>query len=524
MNWIDHLPALVLAVPLACAFLAPLASLGGRRVREALFVMGSLLTLALTVLVWTQVRAQGTLVYVMGADSWNLALPSGLAFPVRILLEIDAFSALLGVFGAVASFAGACFSLRFLDRFSGLDKYTSLFFLLTVGLLGMEYTGDLFNFFVFLEIASVASFGLVAFYRDRPEAIEAAFKYMLVSTVGALFVLLAIGFLYGRYNLVTVAAVAQVLQLGVPEKIALVFLVGTLAMKCGAVPMHCWVPDAYAEAPAAVTCLLVATSQASLYGLARVCFSLYGQLLCPTIIPWTVVILGCLSMFVGVTMAVVQKDVFRLMAYHSVSQVGYLLLGLGVGLLCLDDPEAMAEYGFGALQGGVYHLLNYTIYKGLLFLTAGALAYSAGSRNLNELGGLARNLPWTTGFFLVAATAIAGLPPLNGFVSKLLIYESTFAVHPFLAVVAMVTSILTLASFLKVFQTAFLGPALACFEKVREVPLSMRVGMGVLVLCVLVLSLFPSWTMDSLVGPASQALVERSSYIQSVLAAGGGQP
>lgn len=524
MNWTDHLPALTLAVPLACAFLCPLAGYGGRRVRETLFVAGSLLTLLLTVLLWLQVRQQGALVYVMGAESWNATLPSGLSFPVRILLEIDAFSALLGVFGALSSFAGACFSLRFLDRFSGLDKFAALFFLLTVGLLGMEYTGDLFNFFVFLEIASVASFGLVAFYRDRPEALEAAFKYMLVSTVGALFVLVAIAFLYGRYNLINMAAVAQALQLGVPEKIALVFLVATLAMKCGAVPLHMWVPDAYAEAPAAVTCLLVAVSQASLYGLARVCFSLYGALLCETLVPWTVVILGCLSMFVGVTMAVVQKDVFRLMAYHSVSQVGYLLLGLGVGLLCLDDPQAMAEYGFTALQGGVYHLLNYTVYKGLLFLTAGALVYAAGSRNLNELGGLARNLPWTTGFFVLSAAAIAGLPPLNGFVSKLLIYESSFAVHPLVAVVAMVTSILTLASFLKVFQTAFLGPAVDRFRSVREVPLSMKVGMGVLALCILGLSLFPSWTLDGLVGPAAQALVERSSYIQAVFAAGGGQP
>ena len=133
--------------------------------------------------------------------------------------------------------------------------------------------------------------------------------------------------------------------MGYAEKIALVFIVVSLAMKCGAVPMHMWTPDAYAEAPAGVTCLLVAVSQASLYGLFRVCFSLYGVSLGSTVVPWTIIVMGVLSMFIGVTMAVIQKEMKRLMAYHSVSQIGYILMALGVGLLSLKDPQAMADYG-----------------------------------------------------------------------------------------------------------------------------------------------------------------------------------
>lgn len=520
MNWYDHLPALVLAVPLLGAFGAPVLGLSGRYARNAWFVLISACTAALALLLWQKASMNGVFVYVLGAESWKLALPSGMSLPIRIILEVDSFSALMAVIGSIASFAGTLFSLRFMERFSGLDKFVALYFLLTTGMLGMELTGDLFNFFVFLEIASVASFGLVTFWRDRPEAVEASFKYMLISTVGALFVLLAVGLFYGRYNAVNMAAVGQMLHLGLPEKAALALLVAALAMKCGSVPMHMWTPDAYAEAPAGVTCLLVAVSQASLYGLFRVCFSIYGMSIGSSVVPWTIIVMGLLSMFIGVTMAVIQKDVKRLMAYHSVSQVGYILLGLGVGLLALNDAKAMADYGFTAIQGGIFHLMNYTMYKGLLFLVAGALAYAAKSRNLNELGGLAHAMPHTTFMFIIAAAAIAGLPPFNGFVSKLLIYESTFAVHPFLPVVAMVTSVLTLASFVKVFQTAFLGPRRSRLAEVEEVPGTMLLGMFSLTLVVLGLSLFPTWSMAHIIEPAAKALVDQAGYIRAVMGGG----
>ena len=236
--------------------------------------------------------------------------------------------------------------------------------------------------------------------------------------------------------------------------------------------------------------------------------------------PWTIIILGVLSMFIGVSMAVVQKEIKRLMAYHSVSQIGYILLGLGVGLLALSDPQAMADYGFTAMKGGIYHLINYTMYKGLLFLTAGALYYAAGSRNLNDLGGLARTMPYTTFMFVIAAAAIAGLPPFNGFVSKLLIYESTFAVYPILAIMALVTSVLTLASFVKVFQTAFLGPAKAKLAQVKEVPSGMLIGMSVLTIVIIGLTLFPTWSLSNLVEPAAKALVNQAGYISAVIGGG----
>jgi multicomponent Na+:H+ antiporter subunit D len=520
MNWQEHLPALILAIPLLGAFATPLFSLGGKTLRNVWMVSLSFLTLVLAFLIWKSVTANGVMVYVMGGEQTTLTLPSGMAYPIRIILEIDAFSAFMALAGSIVSFAGALYSVHFMDRFSGMSRFTSLYFLLTAGMLGLMVTGDLFNFFVFLEIASAASFGLIAFWRDRPEAVEASLKYMLVSQLAAMMVLIAIGMLYGRYNVLNMAGVAHMLQLGVVEKSVLAFLVAALAMKCGTFPMHMWMPDAYAEAPAGVTCLLVAVSQASFYGLMRVCFSLYGATLGSTFVPWVIVILGTASMFFGVSMAVVQHEVKRLMGYHSISQVGYMLLALGVGLLALRSPQAMADYGFTAMKGGIYHIFNYTMYKALLFLTAGALYYATGTRDLNKLGGLARKMPYTTFMFAIAAAAISGLPPFNGFVSKLLIYESVFAIHPFLAVAALVTSVLTLESFVKVFQTAYLGPEKACYATVKEVPTSMIVGMAVLTVAIIGLSLFPTWALSHLVEPAAKALVDQGGFIQAVMGGG----
>ncbi len=520
MNWQEHLPALILAIPLLGAFATPLFSLGGKTLRNVWMVSISFLTLVLAFFIWKYVGANGVMVYVMGAEKATLALPSGMTYPVRIILEIDGMSAFMALAGSIVSFAGAVYSVQFMDRFTGMNRFTSLYFLLTAGMLGLMITGDLFNFFVFLEIASVASFGLIAFWRDKPEAIEASFKYMLISQLSAMMVLIAIGTLYGRYNVLNMAGVASMLHLGFAEKFVLAFLVVALATKCGTFPMHMWMPDAYAEAPAGVTCLLVAVSQASLYGLMRVCFSLYGATIGSTFIPWVIVIFGTASMFFGVSMAVVQHEVKRLMGYHSISQVGYMLLGLGVGLLALGNPQAMADYGFTAIKGGVYHIFNYTMYKALLFLTAGALYYATGTRDLDKLGGLARKMPYATFMFAIAAAAISGLPPFNGFVSKLLIYESVFAVHPFFTVAALVTSILTLASFVKVFQTAFLGPEKACFATVKEVPTSMIMGMAILTLAIVLLTLFPTWVLSNLVEPAAKALVDQGGYIGAIMGGG----
>ena len=202
-------------------------------------------------------------------------------------------------------------------------------------------------------------------------------------------------------------------------------------MKAGSVPMHMWTPDAYSEAPAAITMVLVAASQASLYALFRILFTVYNISLNVVTVGWIVIVLGILSMFIGVTMAIIQTDIKRLMAYHAISQTGYMLLGVGVGLAVLNNPVAMESFGIKAMEGGIFHIMNHAVYKGLLFLTAGSLFYRTGTRDLNRMGGLANDMVYTAIFFIIGAAAIAGIPPFNGFASKLIIYQSVYKFNPF---------------------------------------------------------------------------------------------
>lgn len=515
-----HLPALLVAVPLFTAFTLPLAGRLGDTARSAWVFLGAALTSLVGLMLAAQVFAGGPLLYVFGAAAPHATIPmdSG-GIPIRIIFQIDALSALMVVITALSSLAIILYSLSAESRHSGKDGFYSMLFLLVAGVLGMVSTGDLFNFFVFLEITSLAGAGLVAFPIDEGQAVEGGLKYAVLSTVGALSVLLAIGLLFAQYNALNLATVASRLQFTALDKVALVLLIVPLAMKCGSVPMHFWTPDAYTAAPSSITAFLVVSSQASLYGLFRILFTLYGDLLRFSWVTfgWFLIVIGVLSAFIGVTMAIAQKDVKGLMAYHSVSQTGYMLLGAGVGLAVLGNPGALAAYGKTAIAGGLFHVFNYALYKGLLFLTAGAVIYRTGTRNLNKLGGLGHSMPWTMVFFMIGALAIAGIPPFNGFASKLLIYESVFRFSPFLAIVAMVVSILTLGSFVKVFHSMFMGAPRAEFAAVREVPAPMLAGMAILAIGIILAGLAPHLFVDRMIYPAVDALVNRADYIAAIL-------
>ncbi|MBA7567257.1 NADH:ubiquinone oxidoreductase [Candidatus Atribacteria bacterium 1244-E10-H5-B2] len=518
MNLSNHIPILIIAIPLLAAFLVPLIGRINKNATGILTTLALSVSLILTIILAVKILTVGPQVYVFGATSPSLTLPSGLKFPIRIMFQIDAMGIFMGLITAVISFVGAVYSLSFMKQHSGLDKYYSLLLLLAIGMFGMEFTGDIFNFFVFLEIASIASIVLICFRGvDLGEPAEAGFKYMVVSSISALMVLFTAGIFYGQYDLLNFAALASVIKYSQLDKIALCILISVLAMKAGAVPMHMWTPDAYSEAPAPISMILVAASQASLYALFRVVFSLYNITLNTLTVGWIIIIFGLLSMFVGVTMAVVQKDIKRLMAYHSVSQTGYMLLGVGVGLAILANPVALKQYGITAMEGGIFHIMNNAVYKGLLFLTAGALFFRTGTKDLNKMGGLAHSMKYTTIFFIIGAAAIAGLPPFNGFASKLLIYESVYRFNPLLSIAAMTVSILTLASFVKVFASAFLGPKLPQFKEVREVPRSMIFAMAVLSCIIIFFGLFPVLVVKILVHPAVMSLIEQFKYTGTVL-------
>lgn len=515
---LENLPALLLAVPMLGAFATPLIGRAGAGARNLWTVAVMLATLAIAVVLTAQVLTSGTMVYTFGAGAADLTVPADSGgIPIRIIFTVDAMGAFMALSASIVGLAIMLYSLSSMAKNSGQNGYYALLLLLVVGILGMVCTGDLFNFFVFLEINSLAGAALVAYRVDKGVAVEGGLKYAVLSTLGGLLVLFAIALLYGQYDALNIAVIASRMTFSPLDQIALVMLLVALAMKAGAVPMHFWTPDAYSMAPSAITALLVVASQASLYGVFRVVFTLYGLTLDYVTVGWIIIILGVLSMFVGVTMAIPQKDVKRLMAYHAVSQTGYMLLGVGVGLAVLGNQQLLDTYGVIAMEGGIFHIINHAMYKGLLFLTAGAIFYRTGTRNLNQLGGLGHSMKWTMLFFIIGALAIAGIPPFNGFASKLMIYESVFLFNPLLAIIAMVVSILTLASFVKVFHSIFMGPRLPEYADVGEAPAPMLIGMALLSLLVILFGIFPQEVVDILITPAADALINQGGYIASVL-------
>jgi len=514
-----HAPALIVALPLLAAFAIPLVSRAGHSARSifSLAVLGA--TASLVAILAVDVYSTGIRVYTFGATLPEMALPAGYTVPVRIMFQVDGMSMFMGIVITTVALAAMLYSLQFLKGQSGQPRFYSLMMLLYVGMMGLAFTGDMFNMFVFLELASIAGTGLAAYRTGMADAVEGGFKYIVISAVSALMVLFAIGLLYSQYNVLSIAALAHYMEYSMLDMMALGLLAGAFVMKLAGVPLHMWAPDTYTVAPAGTTPMILAASYTSMYALYRVTFTLYGGHIDTAAIGWIVIIVGVLSMFIGVMMAVHQTDIKRMMAYHAISQGGYMLLGVGVGLAVLADPVALASYGRDAINGGVFHIINHVFYKALLFMTAEAIFFRIGTRDTNKMGGLARNMKWTTLFYGIGALAISGIPPFNGFASKLLIYQTVLNFSPVLSAIAMFVSLVTLASFAKVFYAAFTGPEMPAYREVREVPRSMLIGMGILAACVVFFGLFPGLIVDTIVAPATEALINQTGYIDAVMGA-----
>jgi len=516
---ITHSPILIIAIPLLAAFLTLPIGMASKKARNALVIVSLTFVAFLVFALARDISINGIHIYTLGATSPDLTTPTGFMVPVRIILEVDGMSILMGIIWSIVSLAAAIYSLSHIASETGQNRFYTLLLLMVTGGFGMMFTGDLFNLFVFLEIASISGAALIAFRTRSADTQEGGFKYIVVSAIAGLMVLFAIGLLYAQYNLLNIGALAQVIQYTTLDKIALALLLIAFAMKTGMVPLHLWFPDAYSVAPASITGMLVITSHACMYAAFRVCFTLYGGVIDAPVVGWILIVFGLLTMFVGVTMAVYQKDVMRFMSYHAISQLGYMWVGVGVGLAVLGNPALLATYGRDAISGGIFHILNHAMYKPLLFFTGGALFHYTGTRDLTKMGGLAHKMKWTTILYIIGTLSISGIPPLNGFSSKILIYESVFRFNPILTITGIIVSILTLASFTKAFHSAFMGAELPEYKEGKEVPKSMIIAMMILAAGIVFITLFPSLIVDWAIHPAADALIDQGAYINAVTGA-----
>lgn len=493
------LPAFVV-VPLVVAFLLPVF---GKKGKVWATLVANMVTISLLALAVACVGKTG--IYEVG--NWSSR--------VGIVLVLDGLASLMLLAVNVVAAAAMLFSVRYMEQYTAKPKYLSLFLLMVAGMNGVVITGDVFNLYVFLEIASIASYALVGFGCEHEE-LEASFKYMVLGSVASSLILLGIALVYGNTGALNMAYIARAIQQsGVNAGLAFamsLFITG-FGLKAALVPFHAWLPDAHPSAPAPISAMLsgVLIKALGVYALSRLIFNVFGVSI-P--VGWVLIALGVLSMVVGVFLAVGQWDFKRLLAYHSISQMGYVVLGIGLGALILAKG-GNPLWASLAILGGLFHLVNHAVFKSLLFLTSGSVEMATGTRQLKQMGGLVERMPYTRAACTIASAAIAGVPPFNGFWSKLILVMAAVQAGFFgLAAVTVVVSLVTLLSFLKVQRYVFLGELPAALQNTHETGGSMVTAMLFLAsLCLLMslLVLVPSLRVTVL-QPAVDALVEGVSH------------
>ena len=431
-------------------------------------------------------------------------LPLGLPWlPWRVRLDALAgfFLALIGIVSCAVGLYGPVYA-RALEHgresLTALGVFTGLFL---TGMLLVVLADDAFLFMVAWELMSLSSYFLVAFQHDNAANRRAAFLYLLMAHIGGLAILLGFGVLAafgGGFGFDTMR-VAEIPALWSSIAFVLVFL--GFGMKAGLVPLHAWLPEAHPVAPSHISAMMSGVMlKVAVYGFIRVIFDLIGQF------HWqwgvSVLVIGGVSAIMGVLYALMQNDLKRLLAYSSVENLGIIFIGLGLALVFLSTGHLVL--GSLALIAALYHSLNHAMFKGLLFLGAGAILHSTHEHDLEQMGGLLRRMPWTGLFFLIGCLSISALPPFNGFVSEWLTFQAALqawqldsgvlrSLIPMTAAALALTGALAAACFVKAYGIAFLGQARSRHvRRARPVPFGMRASQGLLATMCLLLGIFPA--------------------------------
>ena len=465
MSLWDHLPVLVVIVPLMAG---PLCVLVERpRVAWGVALVAAWLSFAAAVALAVQVSDTGAISYEFGG--W--APPWGIEYRIDtlgsyVLLIVTAIAALVMV--AAKESVAREVPEPLIARF-----YAALM-LAFAGLVGIVATGDAFNVFVFLEISSLASYALIGMGRDR-RAMTSAFDYLVMGTIGATFILIGIGFLYmmtGTLNMQDLAARLPAVWDTRTVRAGFAFLTVGIGLKLAMFPLHLWLPNAYTYAPSVVTAFLAATAtKVAVYVLLRFMLGIFGIDFALGRMPFEYILLpvGVLGILSASLVAIYQVEVKRLLAYSSVAQIGYMVLGIGLASTT-------------GITGAILHLFNHALMKGALFLALAAVAYRVGSTALQDLAGLGRRMPWTMSAIVVGGLSLVGVPGTVGFVSKwyLVLASLEQGLWP-VALLILLGSLLAVVYVWKLVEAAYLTEPQGEVV-VQEAPLSMLVPLWLLVI------------------------------------------
>jgi len=513
----DLTPALALAVAGAvCSVLSGLVSVAAVRRQPDYLHIGSFVFLFLAGACSCIAGAWALLSNLTLTVELQVGLP-WLAWHLRLDPLSGFFMILLGTLIIAVSLYGPSYTREFAR---GLDAqplpplgiFTALFVL---GMQMLLLADDALVFMIFWEMMSLSGYFLVVYQHQHAANRNAAFLYLLLAHVGALVILLSFGVLAAFGNGLTFDQMraANLSPLWASIAFACTFI--GFGAKAGMVPLHVWLPEAHPVAPSHISALMSgAMIKMGIYGIVRVTYDLIGD------VQWewgmAVLIIGTASSVLGVLYALMQHDLKRLLAYHSIENIGIILMGLGMSMIFLGTGHQLL--GTLGLVAALYHTLNHALFKALLFLGAGSVLYRTHLHDLDQMGGLIHRMPVTAFLFLIGCIAISALPPFNGFVSEWLTFQTALqspaldnsvlrSTIPFAAALLALTGALAAACFVKAFGMAFLGKARSRRAALaRETPRGMLAGMGVLALLCLVLGVFPS-SVIALMAPITQLLV-----------------
>ena len=460
-----HLPVLLVVVPLVAA---PVAALVMRpRISWAVALAACWWAFGASIALLRRVLAEGVVSYELGA--W--APPIGIEYRVD---EANAFVILIvAAIGAiVAPFARKSVEAELTEDRAAL--FYAAFILCLTGLLGIAVTGDVFNVFVFLEISSLSAYALIAMGHDR-RALTASYQYLVMGSVGATFIVIGIGLMYVMTGTLNMADLAERLPAVADTRtipVAFTFLTVGITLKLALFPLHLWLPNAYAYAPSAVTAFIASTAtKVAVYLLLRFFFTIFGAAfsfdvmqLDRILMPLAVVAILSMSL-----VAVYQDNVKRLLAYSSVAQIGYMVLGISFASVL-------------GVTAGVLHLFNHALMKGALFMAMGCVMYRMGSVRLEAMSGLGRAMPWTMAAFVGGGLSLIGVPLTVGFVSKWYLVQAALEQGLWVvAAVVLLGSLLAVIYVWKVVEVAYFR-GLSPGAEVREAPLALLVPTWALVL------------------------------------------
>lgn len=436
---------------------------------------------------------------------------SGFSPPLGVEIRVDALSAFMVLLFISLGFLVSVYSIKYMEHDTGLDRYYAMLLLLVAGMVGVAFAGDFFTLFVFWELMSISSYSLVSFRKYRWEPIEAGFKYLVMSTLGSLVALLGISLLYYYAGTLNFALLSEafarpdgILKYGY---VVLMLIFVGFGVTASIVPFHTWLPDAHPAAPSSISAMLSGlVIKAGVYAIARGSFMIFR----PTAFNYGMlfVIFAVITTTVANIMALLQRDVKRLLAFSSTVNIGFILFGLGTAAYASHLGVAIA--GILGLVGALMHILSHAIGKGLLFLAAGSFITKAKTRNIYELQGAGRAMPWTGVTLSIGLLSLSGAPPLAGFVSKFLLLMAGYSAGDvFMNVTTslmLVNSVFAAAYYLRLLQICVIRPRGEGVKELREASPVIVAPLVILMILLIVVGCYP-WPLLDMARSAASALL-----------------